>query len=261
MNQPMTHVSRSPYHFATHAVCMAASLRDILRAAQFYTRDMSHIDGKNHAERHEPTILSIVVARLARLTDGFMTWSTDAAIKVLLPSWRKLPSPFAPGMLHEVANAIAENSLVHNPLFNAYFFRAAIHITERFSERPYLILEHRVDAARRQLATRPPNPEASFLAHTLIALVESAPVARVGKSKDSLRLLDAIEPNVAIYAIACVTLLFAEEGKPIAIQDEGEFFAIVGALILPRLKDITALIEKRDVVGLSKELADIKAMY
>ena len=92
----MTHVSRSPYHFATHAVCMAASLRDILRAAQFYTRDMSHIDGKNHAERHEPTILSIVVARLARLTDGFMTWSTDAAIKVLLPSWRKLPSPFAP---------------------------------------------------------------------------------------------------------------------------------------------------------------------
>ena len=257
----MTHVSRSSHNFATHAVCMAASLRDILRAAQFYTRDMSHIDGKNHAERHEPTILSSVVARLARLADGFMTWSTDTAIKVLLPSWRKLPSPFAPGMLHEVANAIAENSLVHNPLFNAYFFRAAIHITERFSERPYLILEHRVDAARRQMAARPPDPEADFLAHILIALVESAPVARVGKSKGSLRLLDDIEPNVAIYAIACVTLLFAEEGKPIAIHDEDEFFAIVGALILPRLKDMTALIEKRDVVGLSKELVDIKAMY
>jgi hypothetical protein len=240
---------------------MAASFRDILRAAQFYTRDVSHVDGGNHAERHEPTFLSSTVARAARLADSFMTWSTNAAIRLLLPSWRKLPSPFAPGMLQEVACAIAQNSLVHNPLFNAYFFRTAIHITERFSERPYLILEHRVDAARRQLADRPAGPEADFPARTLIALVEAAPVARVGKSKGSLHLLDGIEPNVAIYAIACVTLMFAEEGKPIAIHDEDEFFAIVGALILPRLNGVAGLIENRDVTGLSKELADIKAMY
>jgi hypothetical protein len=91
--------------------------------------------------------------------------------------------------------------------------------------------------------------------------VETAPVARVGKSMGSARLFEDTEPNIAIFAIACVALLFAEEGKPIAIQDEDEFFAIVGALILPRLKDISALIAKRDVTGLSTELANIKAMY
>jgi hypothetical protein len=148
--------------------------------------------------------------------------------------------------------------LVHNPLFNSYFFRAAIHITERYSKPPYLILEHRVDAARRQLAGQ---PETDFLSRALVTLVETAPIARVGKSRGSLPLFEDIEPNVAVYAIACVTLLFAEEGKPIAIHDEDEFFSIVGALILPRLKAISALIEKRDVAGLSRELADIKEMY
>jgi len=86
-------------------------------------------------------------------------------------------------------------------------------------------------------------------------------VARVGKAAGTVRLFEDTEPNIAIFAIACVALLFAEESKPIAIQDEDEFFAIVGALILPRLKDISALIAKRDVASLSTELADIKAMY
>jgi hypothetical protein len=35
-----------------------------------------------------------------------------------------------------------------------------------------------------------------------------------------VRLFEDTEPNIAIFAIACVALLFAEEGKPIAIQDE-----------------------------------------
>jgi hypothetical protein len=254
----MTEYSRTADNFAAHAVCMAAGLRDMMRAAQFYTRDMSRVDGWNRTDRSKPTFLSSVVARLARVADRFMTWSTDTAIALFLPSWRKLPSPFAPGRLREVANAIAQNSLVHNPLFNSYFFRAAIHITERYSKPPYLILEHRVDAARRQLAGQ---PETDFLSRALVTLVETAPIARVGKSRGSLPLFEDIEPNVAVYAIACVTLLFAEEGKPIAIHDEDEFFSIVGALILPRLKAISALIEKRDVAGLSRELADIKEMY
>ena len=168
-------------------------------------------------------------------------------------------------MMNEVAEAIRKNSLVHNPLFNAYFFRAAIHIIKRYSEPPYLLLEHRVDAARRQLAvgeaSEPPEAETDFLARTLLALVETAPVARVGKPLGAVRLVEDTEPNVAIFAIACVALLFAEEGKPIAIHDEDEFFAIVGALILPRLKDISEFIAKRDVAGLARELADIKAMY
>ena len=254
----MSNTTRVPYNFAAHAVCMAASLRDVLRTTQFYTRDMSQVDGWNRADRGEPTFLSSVVARMARMADRFMTWSTNAAIKTLLPSWRQLPSPFTPGMLSEVSSAIAKNSLVHNPLFNSYFFRAAIHITERYSEAPYLILEHRVDAARRQLAT---ETASNFLARTLITLVEAAPVARVGKSKGTLRPFEMNEPNVVVYAIACVTLLFAEEGKPVAIHDEEEFFAIVGALILPRLSTISTLIKSHDVDGLAQELADIKEMY
>lgn len=248
---------------AAHAVCVAAGTRDSLRTAQFYVRDISRADSGNG--RRNVAVLSGLVARIARLADRFMTWSANVAIALFLPSWRKLPSPFAPGMMNEVGDAIRKNSLVHNPLFNAYFFRAAIHIISRYSEPPYLLLEHRVDAARRQLASSEtnalPEAETNFLARTLLALVETAPVARVGKPLGSLRLFEDTEPNIAIFAIACVTLLFAEEGKPIAIQDEDEFFAIVGALILPRLKDISALISNRDVAGLSKELADIKAMY
>ena len=248
---------------AAHAVCVAAGTRDGLRTAQFYVRDMSKADSGNGPRN--VAFLSGLVARMARLADRLMTWSANVAIALFLPSWRKLPSPFAPGMMNEVAEAIRKNSLVHNPLFNAYFFRAAIHIIKRYSEPPYLLLEHRVDAARRQLASNEasalPELETDFLSRTLLALVETAPVARVGKPLGSVRLFEDTEPNIAIFAIACVTLLFAEEGKPIAIHDEDEFFTIVGALILPRLKDISTLIANRDVAGLSRELADIKAMY
>ena len=248
---------------AAHAVCVAAGTRDGLRTAQFYVRDLSKADSGN--ERRNVAFLSGLVARTARLADRFMTWGANVSIALFLPSWRKLPSPFAPGMMNEVAEAIRKNSLVHNPLFNAYFFRAAIHIIGRYSEPPFLLLEHRVDAARRLLASNGtsalPETETNFLARTLLALVETAPVARVGKSMGSARLFEDTDPNIAIFAIACVALLFAEEGKPIAIQDEDEFFAIVGALILPRLKDISAFIAKRDVAGLSMQLASIKAMY
>jgi hypothetical protein len=248
---------------AAHAVCVAAGTRDGLRTAQFYVRDMSRADSGNG--RRNDAFLSGLVVRIARLVDHFMTWSANVAIALFLPSWRKLPSPFAPGMMNEVAEAIRKNSLVHNPLFNAYFFRAAIHIIKRYSEPSYLLLEHRVDAARRLLASSEtgalPEAETEFLARTLLALVETAPVARVGKATGSVRLFEDNEPNVAVFAIACVALLFAEEGKPIAIQDEDEFFAIVGALILPRLKDISTFITKRDVAALSKELADIRAIY
>ena len=137
---------------AAHAVCVAAGTRDGLRTAQFYVRDMSRADSGNG--RRNVAFLSGLVARMARLADRFMTWGANVAIALFLPSWRKLPSPFAPGMMNEVAEAIRKNSLVHNPLFNAYFFRAAIHIIRRYSEPPYLLLEHRVDAARRQLASR-----------------------------------------------------------------------------------------------------------
>jgi hypothetical protein len=244
--------------FASHAVCMAASARDVMRTAQFYTRDMSNVDGANKPERAAPTFLSSVVAKLARLADHFISWSSATAIKLLLPSWRNLPSPFEPNMLAEVTNAIAKNSLVHNPLFNSYFFRAASHITQHYSEPPYLILEHRVDAARRQLASQ---HEQDFLATALIALVENGAVARIGTTKNGAQLFKKTEPNVAVFSIACVALLFAQEGKPNVIQNEDDFFAIVGALIMPRLEKISALITAHNAKALTAELQDIKSMY
>jgi hypothetical protein len=261
----MTIAFRSADTFAAHAVCAAAGVRDGMRAAQFYIRDLSRADewAKSHAEG--ATFLSTQTARLARLADRLITWGANLSIRLLLPSWRKLPSPFAPGILSEIATAIAKNSFVHNPLFNAYFFRAAQHILQRYAEPPYLVLEHRVDAARRLLAQRA-NPlgeagETDFLARTLLALVETGPIARTGTLNEPHRFFNGIEPNVAVWAIACVTLLFAEEGRPIKELDEDEFFAVVGALIEPRLSTIADLVAKRDEGGLAAELADIKAMY
>ncbi len=254
----MTNLVPTTNQFASHAVCMAASLRDVMRTAQFYAHDMSNVDGSNRNDRAAPTLLSSLVAKLARLADRFMSWSSATAIRFVLPSWRNLPSPFEPGMLTEVANAIAKNSLVHNPLFNSYFFRAAKHIAKRYSAPPYLILEHRIDAARRQLAATS-GPD--FLARALICLVENGAIARVGGAANALRGFNKTEPNVVVFSIACVALLFAEEGKPSNIQNEDEFFAIVGALIMPRLEKIYALISTQDVEALTSELNDINTIY
>jgi hypothetical protein len=245
---------------AAHAVCAAAGARDGLRAAQFFMRDLSNADAWGKTGAGSATALSKLVARLARLADRFMTWSTNVAIALFLPSWRKLPSPFAPGMMNEVADAIRENSLVHNPLFNAYFFRAAKNILERYTKPPILVLEHRVDAARRRLAGEAPaESEAQFLARALIALSQAAPVARHGAARREF--FGDTDANVAVWAVTCITLLFAEEGRPSETLSEDEFFAVVGALIAPRLGTIAALIRADDAAGLARELEAIKAMY
>jgi len=75
------------------------------------------------------------------------------------------------------------------------------------------------------------------------------------------RFFTAVEPNVAVNAIACVALMFAEEGKPAEAINEDEFFSVTGALIGPRLCTIADHIARRDEAGLARELADIKSMY
>ena len=80
-------------------------------------------------------------------------------------------------------------------------------------------------------------------------------------TRGRFRIFDNVEPNVAVFAIACVALLFAEEGKPSTVENEDEFFAIVGALIMPRLEVIAALISAHDDTALTAELNDIKEMY
>jgi hypothetical protein len=249
--------------FAAHAVCAAAGVRDGLRAAQFYIRDLSNADRFGEGAPERVPFLSRVVAQVARLADQMMNWGARVSIAIFLPSWRNLPSPFTPGMMHEVAQGIREASLVHNPVFNAYFFRAAIHIARRYSAPPYLILEHRVDAARRNLALGLDDEagENVMLARILIALVEQGPVARIGAIAERNRFFGEVEPNVAVNAIACVALMFAEEGKPAESIDEDEFFSVTGALIGPRLKTLARLIASKDESGLAQELADIKSMY
>ncbi len=260
----MTTVTRTvSIPFAAHAVCAAAGVRDGLRAAQFYVRDLTNADHLGEGDPQRVPFLSRIVAQGARLVDGLMSRGADFAIAVFLPSWRKLPSPFTPGLMNAVARDIRDNSLVHNPTFNAYFFRAALHIARRYSAPPYLILEHRVDAARRSLALRLDEsvPANTMLARILIALVEQGPVARIGKVADRNRFFSRVDPNIAVNAIACVALLFSEEGKPTAAIEEDAFFSVTGALIGPRLEAIAALVAARDETGLARELADIKSMY
>lgn len=260
----MTSASRSvSLPFGAHAVCAAAGVRDGLRAAQFYVRDLSNADRFGSGNPQAVPFLSRIVARGARFVDGLMSRGADLSIRLFLPSWRKLPSPFTPGLMHAVAQAIRDNGLTHNPLFNAYFFRAAIHIARRYSAPPWLILEHRVDAARRSLAVRDiaGATEAELIARILIALVEQGPVARIGAIASHNRFFAQVEPNIAVMAIACVALMFAEEGKPSAVIDEDEFFSVTGALIGPRLPVIAELVAERNEAGLAAELADIKSMY
>ena len=260
----MTSASRTAgFPLAAHAVCAAAGVRDGLRATQFYVRDLSNADRFGRGAPERVPFLSRMVAQGARVIDRLMSWGANASIALFLPSWRKLPSPFTPGIMHDVARGIRENSLVHNPTFNAYFFRAAIHIAGRYSAPPWLILEHRVDAARRSLVAQMDETvsEDVMMARILIALVEQGPVARIGAVPERSRFFSRVEPNVAVIAIACVALMFADEGQPTVALDEDAFFSLTGALIGPRLPAIAGYIEHRDEAGLARELADIKAMY
>lgn len=260
----MTTNTRSGSLVAGHAVCIAASLRDLARTAQFYSRDMSNVDGGLRADHVQSTLPSRFIAMAARLTDRFMTWAANTSIALLLPSWRRLPSPFEPGMVSAVAEAIRSDSLLHNPLFNSYFFRAAKRITAHYAEPPNLVLEHRVDAARRLLAregTGDSAVDAAFMARLLLALVEAKPVARVGRLKQQRGLLQATDPNIPVFAIPVLALAFAEGGKPLDINDESEFFFVIGALVEPRLGKLTAALEARNLADVEQEIRLIQSLY
>lgn len=209
--------------------------------------------------------LAALVSRLARIADRLTTWSVNLSITLFAPEWRKLPSPFTHGIMNEVAAAIRADSFLVNPLFNAYFYRAAVHILRRYRTPPFLVLEHRVDAARRTLladiGAGLDGSEPDFLAHAIMALVDVAPIARAGKARDASVIATGDDQNLTVYAIACVALLFAEQGKPAEELDEDQFFAIVGALIAPRLPAIAGLVAKRDIAGLAAELTEIRGMY
>ena len=258
----MAIVFKTAERFLDHAWCMAAGLRDSLRTAQFYVRDLRNADGQGTDFPRQSTFLSRIVAGCARLVDEVMTKGGNLAIALFLPSWRRMPSPFTLGFMDEVQNAISHNKLVENPIFNAYFFRACQNILSRWTEPPYLVLEHRIDAARRELAlAKAPNDKLVFLSRALLALVEAAPIARHGALRQNGKLLGGGDPNVAVCATACLALLLAEEGGAIQGIGDDEFLAIVGALMLPRLNSMQNAVQARDVGKLASELGEIRDQY
>lgn len=245
-----------------HAVCAAAGVRDGLRTAQFYMRDLSHADG---AAPQSVTSLSRLVGMTARFADWLLNTAADWSVRLLVPKWRDLPSPFSPGMSGEVVTAIRQNRLVLTSLFTAYFFRAARHILEQCTDTPNLILEHRIDAARRLMARESEAVEGSdaaqLLGKALLYLVETDAIVRVGRVKADYSLLQGRDPNTAVMATACLALLLAEDGKPIESVDEDEFFLIAGALLAPRLETMAEAIAKRDVKSLAQELRAVQDLY
>jgi hypothetical protein len=257
----MTIAIRSADSLTAHAVCMAAGIRDSLRTAQFYVRDLSRADAE---AAQSPTFLSRVVGRSARLLDRLLSRGADVSIRLLVPKWRDLPSPFAPGMRGEVLEAIRQNRLVLTSGFTVYFFRAAKHILQNGTDGPFLVLEHRIDAARRLMAeqarSEPQDPNL-VLAQAMLHLVEADPIARSGRVKAQFGFLQGADANLGVIAAACVALLIAEDGKPIESLDENEFFAIAGALLAPRLPDMRRAVLQRDVVGLAVALQAVGELY
>jgi hypothetical protein len=260
----MTIALKSADSVTAHAVCMAAGIRDGLRTAHFYVRDLSNADGHVHELATQPTFLSRVVASFARFMDKLFSRAADVSVRLFVPQWRDLPSPFAPGMRGEVIEAIRQNRLVLTSLFTAYFFRAAKHILTSGTEGPFLVLEHRIDAARRLMADNPSSPNedpTTVLARALLHLVEADTVARSGKVKSQFGFLRGDDPNLAVMAAACVALLIAEDGKPIESLNEDEFFAIAGALLAPRLPDMQTALRQRDIPALANALTAVRDLY
>lgn len=240
---------------------MAAGIRDSLRTAQFYIRDLSRADGQTHPAA---TFLSRLVGTSARLVDAVLSRGADISVRLFVPQWRDLPSPFAPGMRGEVLEAIQQNRLVLTSAFTVYFFRAAKHILQNGTEGPFLVLEHRIDAARRVMAQTPlqtGEEPTKVLAQAMLHLVEADPIARAGRPKAQFGFLANTDSNLGVISAACVALLIAEDGKPIESLDENEFFAIAGALLAPRLPDMQKAVEQRDVDGLAKALKAVGELY
>ncbi len=263
-NQPMISEVRASNSMVTHAACMAAGVRDGLRTAQFYARDMAKADGHSSDMPRDSTFLSRAVAWVARVVDGSLSKAADVSVRLLRPQWRKLPSPFEPSMREDVIHTIRLNQFSYTSQFTAYFFRAARHMLERGAEAPHLVLEHRIESARRALEAEPAlgeMTEADSLAHVLLRLVLAAPIARCGAPKSRYEFLQLAYPNIAVMATACLALLLAEEGKPLAETDDDEFLEISGALLAPHFGDLTKAIEAKDVDALARILESVKQLY
>ncbi len=254
--------TRTP--LTTHLACMAAGVRDSLRTAQYYARDLSNADGADSAVPHQGTFLSRAVANVAKGMDKGLSKAGDVSVRLVRPQWRNLPSPFEQAARLEVIQSIQLNQLAFTSHFTAYFFRAALLILRRWAHGPNLVLEHRVEAARRSLQTKVVANDAPTVVKTaqvLLQLVMAAPIARHGALKAQGGVLQIVDPNISIMATACLALLLAEEGRPVVALDEGAFLEISGALLQPRLKELATAIEAQDVAAIAGVLSAVRELY
>lgn len=272
----MSFVSRFPGSLGAQAVSMAANARDGLRAAHYVVQELAAADDsapRSGGRRRLPhwllpadapaALIARVISQNARIADRVMSWSSDAAATLLVPESWTTPSPFSRDLMPVIAAAAAGRSFAANATFNAYFCHAADEILQRCSTSPFLVLENRIDAARRALAAAGQTAEsnAALMARVLVALVRAAPVAEAGTIDPRAALAKTRDANAGVAAIACAALLLGAEGKPLDATDETDFFRIVGALIAPRLQTIEALAARDDVRGLEAAFSALQAMY
>jgi hypothetical protein len=92
-------------------------------------------------------------------------------------------------------------------------------------------------------------------------LVMAAPIARCGAPKPGFDFLKMADPNIAVLATACLALLFAQAGKPLAQTNEDEFFEISGALLSPYLEELSKAISAQDLASVARVLDGVKNLY
>lgn len=248
----------------THLACMAAGVRDGLRTAQYYARDLSHADGADAAVPRSGTFLSQAVAGVAKGMDSGLSKAGDISINLIRPQWRNLPSPFEQSVRREVIQSIQLNQLAFTSQFTAYFFRAGSQILRRWAHGPHLVLEHRIEAARRELQKQnfaPDTPIEIKTASVLLQLVMAAPIARYGRLTAQGAILNVTDPNISIMATACLALLLAEAGRPFVALNEIDFLEISGALLEPRLLALAEAVKGKDQTAIANILVAVHELY
>ncbi|HYD07175.1 MAG TPA: hypothetical protein VEC60_15670 [Reyranella sp.] len=269
----MSFLPRLPGSLGSHAASVAANARDGLRTAHYFVQELATADdpvaqgelGRRVAwllPADAPTsLITGFIAQNARIADRVMHWSSGGAASLLAPERGILPSPFQRNLMREISAAGGRSFTAH-ALFNAYFHQAIVQILDRHAKPPFLVLENRIDAARRSIGSqRPDASDVSFMTRTLIALVRAAPIAEAGAIDPKSVLAKTKDPNVSVAAVAGMALLFGAQGRPTPQTDENRFFGIVGALIAPHLAAVERLIVAEDVSGLEAELTTLQTIY
>ncbi len=252
----------NPIHISTHAICVASGLRDGMRTAHYYVRDLHRRNAQAGTLAHASIYPIKSMKSSARVLDTALTRGGNAFISLFAPNWRRLPSPFAPETTAEVLNAIRERSLFQSQMFNIYFFRSCKVLLAHWADPPNLVLEHRIDIARRNLAEASVSEnQTTLMARILMSLVEAMPIAKHGALKPESNHFKSNDIAIAVCASSCIALLLAQRGSAVGGIDDKGFLSVVGALIAPRLEAIDKACKARDLNQLTLEFSAVSELY